>query len=1563
MAPANDIPQTPEVKPASGIASVFKTLTGGRLRSPAPPTVASTAVPSQSAHVAQHLRYGSSLSRDTYGGSADYERLYQQLQAGNPLADRLAAAEALWTAMVDYPLDGVINIWYAGKDLITAEKSPESRAVGYDLFTACVQHGSSTALQRKEYFDTITSELIDTSDFPLQLAVLVELAKHGKDLSGFHYDLMPLLTRWLGSVYRVTKLARKASKAQKGNEKKPTVVAEEKSLEDLFNFMIEVIKFSFNVSDEVTTVALIDVLLFICGNTTVHSDLRAAIDIVNAIITYGDIPVARLASVIQTVSAIHCLVPEFQADAWRTFNMLAKSHYGQSTVRILLDSLLSPPPDITPAGKQSVREIRGSLSVLKVLISKDGKDGYPLVPFTVLMQGLETVTQLGHTKVNLDSLELIVSLVKDEGEAMYENVMQEDWTTMLCVAGDCAKLAAVRNDARLVEETPRANSPAIISSAKEDREASSAKTCSKLVIRLVDHVTRLLTMHSQENFMQRDCCVGFLLDQNEFISDEAATLVIDHFVSSRACYPSDPEWEHNYQQVLRTFFARSNRSSVIRLLALKAVTDIFEVVEMMDEIDPDCVWELVSSILQGLPEEQDIAIVQEIVRFSVSVAESAETGVFTKLIDTIHESLEPGRHVISASFANSNHDEPTPSCVITRGLVQIFMRTMGRDLAKAFRILEEILWIARSDLCEPDARIAALKMLFRLRADWAHRVFLTTFTESERLAASLFRTSESLARKQEADEMSQQNRLSRAEESAVYRGSKPGSSSIRGGAVRVSSGINRALQLSHPIWMSPDPDALPEPLSERASAVMHSAEASPPNTPPLPVGKYLGIIISILSENCDWEIYSYVLVHLPSQLTNHALFRTALPQIHDLISRVCEQIRLSSFQEPPISSGLRKADIAICLFHVLTVAASYHREAAFSRLEMDEMIQTFVHGIGAWERAAKCCIHALSVCCHELPAAISRSLGPILQKMSQIITQSQVAVHVLEFLGSLARLPELFSNFREDDYRMVFGICFRFLQYVRDQSLKNSSRAVSSDFSTESSLQPKTSDQLPQYVYALAYHVVIFWFLSLRLPDRAGQVSWITKNLVSTDSNGREKINEQAQVTLDFMQRVAFADRDESRPDPNFNDEQCGEILKRVWIVGSTLITIEQAARGGWAQLTKRQPSGTSCYVIRENFERPPAHQVSSTNENGKQSSINTILPSHLLLQLLPFTFQATGVEHPVVLPDDAAVKRAIKAFDLVPALDGHKVGVIYIGEGQTEEAEILANTVGSYDYTEFLSNLGTLTKLSGATFNTHGLDRKTDSDGEYTYCWRDRVTEIVFHVTTQMPTNLEQDSQCVNKKSHIGNDFVNIIFNNAGLPFRFDTFPSQFNHVNIVISPESPAAVTTRNRSAEYAKSVFYKVQVMSQPGFPEISPAADTKIVSLHGLADFVRLLALNASVFTQVWQNRDQHDGNESVSSWRNRLRQINRLREKYKVVSVTSTPPGTSHSNGATGDTANGMRNVRDSLSSLRRGSIVAFSSNSTDARSSGISLAETEVGSAVTEDGTKLLDALDFSRWA
>ena len=258
------------------------------------------------------------------------------------------------------------------------------------------------------------------------------------------------------------------------------------------------------------------------------------------------------------------------------------------------------------------------------------------------------------------------------------------------------------------------------------------------------------------------------------------------------------------------------------------------------------------------------------------------------------------------------------------------------------------------------------------------------------------------------------------------------------------------------------------------------------------------------------------------------------------------------------------------------------------------------------------------------------------------------------------------------------------------------------------------------------------------------------------------------------------------------------------------------------------------------------------------------------------------------MLPDDDFTKRALSIFDRTDTVDGHKVGVIYIGEGQCNENEILANTSGTEAYDAFLAGLGTAVKLQGAKFNAQGLDKMSNTDGTHTYAWRDRVTEIVFHVATMMPTDLDNDPHCDDKKRHIGNDRVKIIYNNSGQDLDFEVVSSAFNNVDIVVCPEARQQDNrpSKRRKAQDAKKTiptatdlfgYYRVQTLCSPSFPQNSLAASPKTVSANALAAYVRQIALSASVCAQVWS--EMQGQGKYVSTWLARLQQINRLRERY------------------------------------------------------------------------------------
>ena len=67
--------------------------------------------------------------------------------------------------------------------------------------------------------------------------------------------------------------------------------------------------------------------------------------------------------------------------------------------------------------------------------------------------------------------------------------------------------------------------------------------------------------------------------------------------------------------------------------------------------------------------------------------------------------------------------------------------------------------------------------------------------------------------------------------------------------------------------------------------------------------------------------------------------------------------------------------------------------------------------------------------------------------------------------------------------------------------------------------------------------------------------------------------------------------------------------------------------------------------------------------KDGRLSDDNVKLPSHLLLQLSASIPQMGDATRPIPLPNNEDMERAVQGFNRLFTVDGHKVGVIYIGE------------------------------------------------------------------------------------------------------------------------------------------------------------------------------------------------------------------------------------------------------------------------------------------------------------
>ncbi|XP_033320930.1 rap GTPase activating protein radish isoform X2 [Megalopta genalis] len=139
------------------------------------------------------------------------------------------------------------------------------------------------------------------------------------------------------------------------------------------------------------------------------------------------------------------------------------------------------------------------------------------------------------------------------------------------------------------------------------------------------------------------------------------------------------------------------------------------------------------------------------------------------------------------------------------------------------------------------------------------------------------------------------------------------------------------------------------------------------------------------------------------------------------------------------------------------------------------------------------------------------------------------------------------------------------------------------------------------------------------------------------------------------------------------------------------------------------------------------------------------------------------------------------------------KVGVIYVQEGQYTEEQILDNNENSPIFEEFLQILGDKVRLKGFDKYKGGLDTIHDLTGLYSVYTNWRNIEIMFHVSTLLPYE-KNDAQKLQRKRHIGNDIVCVVFLEAdNTAFSPACIKSHFLHTFILVrvSPSIKGKIT----------------------------------------------------------------------------------------------------------------------------------------------------------------------------
>lgn len=342
----------------------------------------------------------------------------------------------------------------------------------------------------------------------------------------------------------------------------------------------------------------------------------------------------------------------------------------------------------------------------------------------------------------------------------------------------------------------------------------------------------------------------------------------------------------------------------------------------------------------------------------------------------------------------------------------------------------------------------------------------------------------------------------------------------------------------------------------------------------LRIDSYLSALLNLLEKERNWEILSYVLCHLPAQLANKHLFcgPKCRQVIAKLLTSLCSGLAsgelASNIDRWPLS--LKPRDAHGLAFHTLTVLISYRQH--FDLPLRHAIVDVLREGLNSQPTAIICCLQALTLSAFELLSSLKRSLPSILEKLSQIMSNPDMAIHILSFLSIVGSIPQLHANLREEDFKMVFGVALQYLQH------HNRPGAA-----------PAISWAMSQYVRMMSFYVVYVWFLAVKLPHRPRHIPYITRQLLLANE-GKDDIDEPTEVCFDWLARYTYASAD-PRPahstlseivmNPSNLTSPHPAISEKTWLLGNSVVTIRSLARLGWIEVLSRRPSGFTRFLCK----------------------------------------------------------------------------------------------------------------------------------------------------------------------------------------------------------------------------------------------------------------------------------------------------------------------------------------------------------------------------------------------
>ncbi|KAK3845049.1 MAG: hypothetical protein J3R72DRAFT_364962 [Linnemannia gamsii] len=1472
----------------------------------------------------------------------DANEIVQQLVPGaNSLQSRLRTLEELSGIILSYPFQHISELWIAIEDLLEAGVPHNARKAAWSFMIACIRgQFEDLGMLRAIFYQAINNHEI-WEDFDDKLHALKELTNNGRDVYGFEKNIVRLLAHWIASSFEQAKVAQHMSQQRLGMQKSTTSLASLSSTPQLIllqkpiphfdttmALLIDVVKFNFVFFDELEIASLLDLLHTICINAP--EDTAHTIGFLDVIVRYGYVPTEGLSTFLKILCHT-TLSDTYQERAWMITLNLMKSHSAHSAIRLLCLNLRSKDEVVSSAAH--TRVIQGSIRLLRRSVWGSTPIDTLSVSFSTILWSLKSAVDFKSKDVNQDIVISLSTLLEKHADDLRDLEYEIIMDVLERLKGSVTeKPAGEHSSTKSFVFGPGGHAT---STGHQSHPSNAFRDAyGGLLYRFIDLYSRKKIPGIATRLMT------LLASLQDHLPEDTMLLLLDYYYTEHQFYPYTLNWLERLHHLVQVSVIQEKRPKV-RSRALQIALDVYDA--SLDFFHDAIVTAVFLDVFARMDKETDTVVASQVTELLIRATRTASDDLFPRLLDRIVQNIRCGCHIPKQPISGTAIACQSLAAAI--GIIDLFQHALydPNGASRVDMFFSLLVGLAINQDVYKASRLVLLDFLLCLRVDLDHRIFCSTPSTIESMTAA---TEQLLS-----------------EDTRQDRGDRPG---LLSGHAR-NSGLGASAQAASAARQQTGPSAAHPTHNWKQLMQGRTMQASPYVILNIPL--YMTGVLSILEQERNFEVYSFVIQRLPSQLFNKHLFCNSSEQITKLHSVLVDMTLRDKFPESlrnlPLSA--KRHNIHILAYKVLVILLCYNSK--LSTNELHDLVHAFVVGLQRQATCAKICIHALAVCCYELPQSMTKHLPGTVLKLSQIMSTATISVHILEFLSTVARLPMLYSNFVENDYKRVFGIALKYIQYTHSvagnttPALTSStpSSAVSSPISPAVAAQGQSSAAtraLPQYVLIMAYQVIDVWFMLQRLAERRKYVPYIIRNLLMANEPGK-RVDEQTETCMDMLARYSYANC-EPKPKPSLIQQiligpasKTGKVVTKTWLQGNAFITVRTAHNVGWAEITVRRASGTVSFLLKiendmfmsgtdeleltslpgllrlqedalvidaaaqrprnasvggdalidiELASAPPAESESQREEAQHLAAVETFVdPSFLFMQLTSYP-DVMARDVPILLAEDDATNRALGVLDRTPVVDFHKIGVVYVGKGQSKEGEILSNTHGSSEYTKFLTGLGSLVRLKNSKIYAGGLDLEMDLDGEYAYSHQDEITQMIFHVATMMP-NYPHDVNFDGKKRHIGNDWVTIVFNDSGVDYDFGTISGQFNFMTLVVTPVSMASVTFTEAAS---RNVWFQVVMLRRPDMPEIGPLATSKIISATELPRFTRQMALHANIYAQVYYQHLQNSV-EYVSNWQERLRQIKRVKDRLAANAASNAGQGSGaggSGQGTSGGGANG-----------------------------------------------------------